>query len=332
MAKVTIEDISRQTGLSRGTVSRALNNRPDISEQTKQRVLEACRTLNYSPSHAARSLATGRAYALGVLLDDLQSVFSCRFLRGVLLRAQQARYAVHVAELRDDPVEQANAIKSVVSGRIDAVLIAAPYNDTLASTLQAHLEKRPAVSCVPYPDFTGDLLLPDQVESGRLAARHLFEVGGRSVLYVHVAGDPGAGDRLSGVLEVCRAQGVPEEDVVWRVPGGAALASDEELPRRLAGVRAVAASSDYAVLDVMLASARAGRRAGVDLAVIGQGNECFTTQLQPALTSTDLGGEELGQRAVQTVLARVEKTRQDSFEVTHVAPRLLVRDSSHLAR
>ena len=54
MRKVTIEDISRDTGLSRGTVSRALNDRPDISTRTKQRVLETCRKLNYVPSFAAR--------------------------------------------------------------------------------------------------------------------------------------------------------------------------------------------------------------------------------------------------------------------------------------
>ncbi len=76
MARITIEDISRQTGLSRGTVSRALNDRPDISRQTKQRVLEACRKLNYLPSHAARSLATGRSFAVAVLVDTFAPVMS----------------------------------------------------------------------------------------------------------------------------------------------------------------------------------------------------------------------------------------------------------------
>ena len=76
MGKVTIEDISRSTGLSRGTVSRALNDRPDISAQTKQRVLEACLRLKYVPSHAARSLATGRRYAVAVLVDDLRTMFA----------------------------------------------------------------------------------------------------------------------------------------------------------------------------------------------------------------------------------------------------------------
>jgi DNA-binding LacI/PurR family transcriptional regulator len=99
MHKVTIEDISRDTGLSRGTVSRALNDRPDISPKTKQIVLESCRKLNYVPSHAARSLATGRNYAVAALVDNLESPFSAGFLRGAIDHARQAHYVVHVVEL-----------------------------------------------------------------------------------------------------------------------------------------------------------------------------------------------------------------------------------------
>ncbi|RMF85876.1 MAG: LacI family transcriptional regulator, partial [Planctomycetota bacterium] len=88
MGKVTIEDISRETGLSRGTVSRALNDRPDISAKTKRRVLEACRKLNYVPSYAARSLATGRRYAIAVIINSLTDPYDAEFARGVIAQGE----------------------------------------------------------------------------------------------------------------------------------------------------------------------------------------------------------------------------------------------------
>ena len=86
MPKVTIDDISRETGLSRGTISRALNDRSDISDATKQRVMAACAKLHYTPSFAARSLATGRNLALAAVMGPLLewlAVFAVAAMLGV---------------------------------------------------------------------------------------------------------------------------------------------------------------------------------------------------------------------------------------------------------
>jgi LacI family transcriptional regulator len=334
MAKVTIEDISRFTGLSRGTVSRALNDRPDISGQTRQRVLDACRSLNYSPSHAARCLAMGRAFAVAVLIDDLQSAFAATFLRGVLSRARSARYAVFVVELGRDEAGQLEAVDGTVGERIDCVLVSSPLSAGVTPVLMDRLSGRPAMACMPLDGFDCDLLMPDQVESGRLVGRHLLDEVGGPVLYVHGEGRPGAAERLEGFEQSLREQGLDPAASRFELPPQRPLpeAIEGELVSRLRQTRAVGASDDLLALELLGYCWRAGRRPGRDIAVMGQGNERCAALINPSLTTTDWCGEEIGRRALEILLARVEKRRLDAPQSNYIAPVLCSRASTQLPR
>lgn len=327
MTKVTIEDISRHTGLSRGTVSRALNDRPDISQATKNKVLEACRQLNYVPSHAARSLATGRAYAVAVLVDDLRAAFDADFLRGVIARAQSDHYAVIVVESAADRERSLQHIGGLARERVDAVLMAAPTVTALPAALTDAFARRPLVAGATVSGVACDVLAPDMIESGRLVGRRLLREGAGDVLYVHTPSATGAAERLAGFHEICRERHVDAGAVTLTVTGPRDPGWDS-VPARLAGLRAVAGSDDYVALQLLLLARGAGRTPGRDLAVIGQGNEPLAQCIEPALSSVDFAGEEIGRRAMDLVLQRVNKTRLDAPQSTYVAPTLVERSST----
>ncbi len=327
MSKITIEDISRHTGLSRGTVSRALNNRPDISVQTKQRVLEACRQLNYVPSHAARSLATGRCDAVAVVVDDLRSGYSGAFLRGVLASAQGHRFAVYVTELGHDAESAIQYLCMVANERVDSVLLSTTLPDTLGRRLKEVMEARPLVSPDPLPDVTCDVISPDYVEAGRLVAQHVLRNGATDVAYVHEGGTPTAERVLAGFQEVCRGSGIDPEQVTLHVETGASERL-QPLVDRLANLRAVAASNDYLAIEIMGLVRGHGRRPGDDIAIMGQGNEFAGARIAPSLTTIDFCGEEIGRRALETMVQRVMKLRQDAPETTRVAPQLVARETT----
>ena len=332
MAKVTIEDISRRTGLSRGTVSRALNDRPDISKQTKQRVLECCRKLHYAPSHAARSLATGRSLAVAVLLDDLQTVFAASFLRGVLRRAQAAHYAVFATELGTQPEQQRTTIQGLVNERIDSVLVGMPTNEIISATLRETLEDRPVIACAPLEGIDCDLLIPDQAESGRLVARHLLENGTDSLLYVHRSDSTAATERLAGFLEICRERGLDPDSITLKLPAEHHLAreSREMIKQHLERVTAAAATDDFSAVELLTLCLESGRIPGQDVAIMGQGNERVGDRITPSLTTTDFCAEEIGRRAMETALARLGKTRMDAPQCAYVPPVLITRQSTKL--
>jgi len=330
MSKVTIEDISRHTGLSRGTVSRALNDRPDISEQTKTRVLMACRQLNYVPSHAARSLATGRRYAVAIVVDDLRSVFASCFTRGVIGRARAEHYAVHVTELAGDVSAALDHLKSLVNERVDTVLLANPLSTDLSREIAEAMNGRPLVAGSEIAGVPCDVFCPDYLESGRLTARHIVRSSTPNVLYVHEDGPTMADQRLAGFREVCRSQGVDPEQVTISVPSADEHNADrlEAVRSQLANVQAIACTDDYLAVETMLLCAREGRFPGRDIAIMGQGNELISSRIHPQLTSIDFCGEEIGHRAMDIALQRITKQRQDAAQTTSVSPVLVTRAST----
>lgn len=327
MSKVTIEDISRHTGLSRGTVSRALNNRPDISIQTKERVLDACQQLHYVPSHAARSLATGRSYAVMVVVDDLRAPFSAAVLRGVLERAREERYAVHLCELGPAAETTLEQLCSAANERVDSVLVACRLpTDTLQHMNEA-LDKRPIVACAPADGIACDSFVPDHAEAGRLVARHILRGSAPDVAYVSAGSGGSVREQLNGFCEICREHQIPPESVVVETPTHAP-GRLEALRGRLGTLRAVAASDDLLAIDVMMLCREVGRLPGRDIAVMGQGNSLAGTRISPALSTIDFCGDEIGRRAMDMALQRIAKSRQDAPQRTLVAPVLVARETT----
>lgn len=320
--KVTIETVSKHTGLSRGTISRALNDRPDIRPDTKQRVLEACRTLRYSPSFAARSLATGRHFAIAFLIEDLYDRLAAACLRGALRAAAERGSTVLLH--RVGPADDARILRSLLSERTDAALLAAPLARTLREVVLDPVRKRPLAAC-GLPIASVDCFFPDEREAGRMAVRKLLDGGRRRLLLLLDAAHPSTARRSAGMNEIAQAAGA-SADVI-----SAAWSPDEgeaPLVEHLRGVDGVAATSDAAAVAALLALRVLNRSIGRDVWVVGQGNDPIGTAVRPALSTVDLSGEECGYRAATTALQRVAGERADRPQHITVAPTWIERQSA----
>jgi LacI family transcriptional regulator len=318
MRKITIEDISRDTGLSRGTVSRALNDRPDISTQTKQRVLDACNRLKYVPSHAARSLATGRNYAVTVLVTDLQSSYTAGILRGVMATATPVHYAIQVIETAADTIAE----QFLSPERIDAALNTIPLDYHAATRLRDNLENRVLTSSCPLEGVACDTFAPDFGEAGRMAARLLLRNGLREILFIHMPDRSGAAEQLRGFQDVCRENGINPEDCSATIPN---IDSLPHIQARILRAQGIAATTDYIACSAMMTALAGGRKPGEDLAVIGYGNETLADGVYPGLTTVDADGEEIGRRMMESALQRLAHERTENPEHTLIAPRLIQR-------
>ena len=327
MRKITIEDISRDTGLSRGTVSRALNDKPDISVQTKQRVMEAVTRLKYVPSHAARSLATGRNFAVTVLVGDLQSTLNAGILRGIMGQAHAAHYMVEVIETGTNSI--ADSLGSLSPERVDAVLNVAPFEQHDALQLKNAVENRLLCSTWPLEGINGDTFTPDFAEAGRIAARVFLRNGIREILYIHTPNQPGANAQLNGFQEICRENGINPEDSTATIEG---LPDFERIQARIQRARGIAAANDFLACAAQMRVLAEGRKPGADVAIIGFGNEPISRQISPDLTTLDAAGEEIGSRMMGTLLQRLSNERSDNPEYTRIAPVLIRRGTTqHLS-
>lgn len=317
MAKVTIEDISRSTGLSRGTVSRALNDRPDISDRTKRRVLDACAKLNYVRNHAARSLATGRNLSIAALIDDQPSALAFDVLLGALRAAENSSFALQIAELPADAQGAAQRLRTLRVAPIDGVLAITPRAASNAALLEEALGERKLASLWPIDGLACDVYTPDYAEAGRVAARRLADLGAGATLYVHEA-EPAA---LRNGFE----DGAAERGLALSLVD---IADSSGLPRRLMAADFVVCPSVQSAITVALASAGTGRNLGKDLFLLLLVDEPLAARLDPSLSAIDLGGAEIGRRAVETILSRIDGQRADLPQVTRVAPRFVGRAST----
>lgn len=323
MAKVTIEDISQATGLSRGTVSRALNNRPDISSATKQRVLEACIKLNYIPSYAARSLATGRTYAIAAVLSELTSPFALSVVRGLNSRAESERYMVNLVEVGFSPGTVRERLIQISPERVDGLVLISSVADIESTPLG---EGKVVVSCWPVGAVQADVFTPDLVEVGRLAGRLLARAAGAVGVFLGGVAQDRHEQVRGGIAEAAARHGF--------APLWVSLAPDtarEHFDRArdvLSRCSAAFVDSDLLAAKLSLYAARLGREVGKDLALISSGNTAIAQGLDPALTSIDWSGEEIGRRAMETILQRVSEQRFDSPQTTLIAPFLIERESS----
>lgn len=330
MAKVTIEDISRYTELSRGTVSRALNDRPDISEATKQRVLEACRVLNYSPSQVARSLATGRNYAAAVVVRDVTAPFEAALLSGVLAQAEKARYAVQVLELGNDQASITRRWQGLSAERIDGVILASPPNRSFAAAVDLSQLDQRVVACWAHPGLAADVITIDAAAAGALVARFLSErqVSG----WLHLRGDStlDADARAAGFVATMNELGCggAGRTFVAAEEHWSAGAEGNALRGALRTASAVVCESDELAVRASFELAAMGRRPGIDVALIGFGNTPTSGAIRPSLTSIDPCAAEIGRRALSVLLQRVQSGRADSPSTTAIAPRLVEREST----
>lgn len=332
MGKITIDQISKRTGLSRGTVSRALNDRPDIREGTKQRVLAECKKLNYVPSRVARSLATGRCFTMGIVVGGFGSHYIASLLRGAIREAHRARYAANVVEVEPagNQAEAAERMRALANERVDGVLLAAAVAGEALDVVRHSFRETILVACVPLEGVNCDVLRPDDAESGRIAARHLLLGGSDGLAYFDNPDSASSAGRKAGFLEVCAEQGVAAAKVTipFSPAREAVAARAEKLRQATAAYRRFCASDDALAMELMFACMASNRMVGRDVAVIGHGNEPIGAHVSPGLTSIDPQGEQIGRRAMEVLVQRAEKTRSDAPQEVCVPPELVERGST----
>lgn len=306
MAKkqATSQDVADLAGVSRTTVSFVLNNVPGvkISEETRQRVLEAARQLNYYPASAARILASGKTYRIGLVLCEqrdhlMADAFLPPFLRGVSDLAHQEGYRVVFQSAQDKTGETAYA-RLLRERHVDGLIISAPRSDDFQlSRLQE--EGYPLVLHGHLPDCTLPFVDVDNVGGAHKAMGHLIGLGHRRIGLITNASlaYTAAQDRLTGYRQALQEANLPLDDELVRYgefspeSGRRAMESLLALP---SPPSAVFAASDVVALGAMAAVRERGMRIPQDAALVGFDDIFFAAYVSPPLTTVRLPAYGLG--------------------------------------
>jgi LacI family transcriptional regulator len=302
----TIRDVAERAGVSIATVSRVLNDRDDVSLETRERVWEVARSVGYSADPAARGLVTQRTQLVAVVVGDnaghrdLSLLFFGHVLAAISRRLARADYEALLMQRLELPMHH----------RFDAaILIGIDGNDPLVTDLWTRSMPYVGVD-VRVGGRRNAFVGSDHREGMRLAIRHLHELGHRRIAHVAGARNTVAGaDRIAAFEHETRGLGldlpagyVREAD--FSSAGGyqatAALLALDERPS------AIVAASDLMALAALQAIRAAGLEPGQDVAVIGFDDIEAAALAHPPLTTIRQDREKLGIVAAERALELIE--------------------------
>jgi LacI family transcriptional regulator len=311
--RVTIDDIARHAGVARTTVSRALNDRPDVDPRTRERITEIAERLGYVPSDTAKVLRTGRSYSVGLACPSFRWPGILQILRGVSAVLDQLGYRLMLFPLtRGEEAERDLAFRVMPSMPMDGLILILPPG-MLRSVGELANRGVPVVLIddrIEHRDRDFPSIGTTNVQGAFDATRHLLNLGRRRIAIITGPMDQDvAKNRLAGYRRALEHAGLPyREELV--VPGTFEQESGTAGVAALLGSRvpfdAIFASNDFMAFGAQRALHGAGLSVPEDVALVGFDDMEAASFTVPALTTVRQPLYEMGSAAARTVIAAVE--------------------------
>ena len=301
--RITIHDIARELNLTTATVSRALNDHPRISTQTKQLVQEKARQMKYRRNKLASSLRSGKSHTIGVIIPSAQMNFFGSVVHGIENVASNNGYSIILYQSEETSALEKKAIETFLSARVDGIL-ASIAKETVDFTHYAELKKR-NIPLVFFDRTNDELKVPsvviDDYKGAFLATEHLINKGYQRI--AHVSGPlhlKGFKDRLSGYKDALQTYKM-KVDKNYTFQGNVSVESGREAADYFLQLPvppdAVFAVEDFTALGVIKNLKEKHISIPDQFGVIGFANESFDEFISPALSSVDQQTVQMGKEA-----------------------------------
>jgi LacI family transcriptional regulator len=332
--RVTMSDVARQAGVSLMTVSRVINNKGDVSNETRQRILEIIASLGYRPSAIARSLATKETCTIGLVIPDVTNPFFADIARGVEHLAYSKGYHVFLCNSEEDPQRELAVIQSLEEKRVDGLILCSSRleEEKLADVL-ANLPPVVLINRRLHQagEDTFDTVILDDEQGGWLATHHLIQGGHQRIGFLAgpAASYSGAGRRTGFLAALKEADIEPEAGWISHclpsVEGG--YEATRQLLDMYPQLTALFCYNDLVAVGALQASNELKRRVPEDLAIVGHDDIPLAALVSPALTTCRVPRYELGARAVNALLERLRDC-PGGCQQSVLQPELVIRESA----
>ena len=320
-------DVARLAGVSHQTVSRVLNEHANVRPETRERVLEAMRELDYQPNSAARTLVTRRSNTLGIVTVDSTLFGPASMVYGIEQAARAAGYFVSIASIstltRRTVLEAVNRLREQA---VEGIVAIVPKDSGVAA-----LADVPAGTAMVGVGVGGAADVPmvgvDNTAGAAMMTRYLLDLGHATVHHISgPSGWPEARERRTGWRRTLLAAGASVPDPLV---GDWSARSGYETGQRLArdpSVSAIFCANDQMALGVLRAVSEVGRRVPNDVSVAGFDDIPEAPFMIPPLTTVRQDFAELGRRSIELLVELATGTRPHGQ--VQLTPELKVRQSS----
>lgn len=330
LRRATIKSVARRAGVTPTTVSRALNNKPDISPATKARILAIAEAMGYVPSTLARNLATQRTQTIGLAVRTIADMWVAEVVPAIEDGLREAGYSVFLSTHYINAERERQAIDAFHSRQVEGIIVISSVRQDEYLSLQREYGI-PIVLISPLMDTTHPYTVLSDDEAGAvLATEHLVSLGHRRIGYIGV---PRwvirAQNRLKGYRHALRAHDIPYERSLVVLGDAHQEGGYQGILKLLSLSRpptAVVCFNDLTAIGVLRGAKATGIRVPDDLSITGFDDVPMTEYVEPPLSTMRQDAYGLGQQAV-TMLLDLIAGREPS-EVPVVLPTELVERES----
>jgi len=329
---VTLADVAESLGVSTMTVSRAVNNHPSISAQTRVRVLDAVHRMGYQPNHQARGLATNRSFLIGLVVPDLMHSYFAALAKAIETVARPAGYEVLICSTAED-AEREIAEVDALRHRTDGLIIASSLGQNRAGIYRKLIRKGAKILFVDrhFERIVSPAVVTDNVLVGQLATEHLINLGYASIGHLRGTDVRVSTDRLEGYRRALRKHHIRYESNLVRDCGlfeGSGYVAMRSWIAEGTLPRAVFEVNDPTAIGALTALHEAAIRVPSEVAVMGAGAIHYGVLLRTPLTTIDWDLDKMGREAARLLIDAIEE-KPGSARIRSVvlSPRLVVRDS-----
>jgi LacI family transcriptional regulator len=328
----TMKDIAKKAKVSMITVSRAMNNRPDISRETKSRVLKIARQLNYIPDHLARSLVTRKTKTVAVLVPDNVDSFYAAVVQGIGDECRERGYGIFLWNTHDSADKELEYLRQAREKRTDGMLI---YPVQADSRYIKELRRNPVpfVFLNRHADAVDvDFVINDNVHGAYLAVNHLVQKGHRRITYVCARPNASSGkERIAGCRKATQEAGLPSECLdllVCEETIESCYKLVKELVAKDKRPSAIFVWDDRLAIGAMKAIGEANLRIPQDVALVGYDDIEISAYLHPPLTTVRQPTHQIGQTAARILLDKLESEETPEPKKIILKPELVVRETT----
>lgn len=332
--RLSMRDVADMANVSVGTVSNVVNNPDRVLPATRQRVLDAIRTLGWSPNQQAQALRAGRSRTIGLAVMDVANPYFADLLRGAQARLEEAGYGATIGDADNRPEREAAVLQSFRHQRVRGVILG-PIQGVPSEVEALQRAEIPTVLVDRADGGTGCTVGVDDVAGGRIAVEHLLAQGHTSIAFV---GGPSTlaqvRDRRRGAEEAAAAAGASILAVSAKAldfASGRAAAEHLALLPNHERPTAVFCANDLIAIGLLQGLVAGGFRVPEDVAIVGYDDIEFASAATVPLSSVVQPRRDLGRTAADLLIREFED-RDAGVEHEHrtitYTPDLVIRRSS----
>ncbi|TYA70070.1 LacI family DNA-binding transcriptional regulator [Seonamhaeicola marinus] len=334
---VSLKKLAQELNLSISTVSRALNDHPDISEDTKQKVKALASRLNYVPNIFAKGFRQQKTNIIGVLVPNITHYFTSTILKGILDEAALKGYRVIISESNNDAIKQTEMLNTMLQFNVDGILMSISKVTRDIDDILRVINNVPLILFDKASDkIPCSQVVINEEEAAYNAIEHLINIGKKRIAIIKENEySYNSERRYAGYLRALKEHNIAIDEKIIISVDDISQRQGKRMANLLLSLKkkpdAIFAITDSAAIGVIQTLKKFNVKIPEEIAVIGFSNSRNSTIIEPMLTTVDQPGQRIGSTAVKYLVEEIEDPNSIGNKTVEIKGNLIIRDSTFKA-